>query len=116
MHTKRRSSPVVHFRPMPMQRRRGSAHTGSARRATLREHFKNRNDLVFLFIDTDEDHSPVPAFVAEHKWTAPVWYEDGLALLLRVNSIPTTLIFDRDGKMISRMAGFDPSTFVSTMI
>ena len=41
-------------------------------------------------------------------------YEDGLALLLRVNSIPTTLIFDRDGKMISRMAGFDPSTFVST--
>lgn len=82
----------------------------------LREHFRKRDDVVFLFIDTDEDHSTVPEFVASQKWDVPVWYEDGLALLLKVSSIPTTVIFGSDGQMVSRMTGFDPDTFVATMI
>ncbi|HZU29132.1 MAG TPA: TlpA disulfide reductase family protein [Bryobacteraceae bacterium] len=82
----------------------------------LREHFRDRKDVVFLFIDTDEDHSSVPEFVAAQKWDVPVWYEDGLAYLLKVSSIPTTIIFGPDGQLVSRMAGFDPATFVATMI
>jgi thiol-disulfide isomerase/thioredoxin len=82
----------------------------------LREHFEKQKEVVFLFIDTDEDHSTVPEFVAAQKWDVPVWYEDGLAYLLKVSSIPTTVIFGPDGQLVSRMTGFDPKTFVATMI
>jgi len=81
----------------------------------VREHFKGRDDVVFLFVNSDEDHSEVAPFVASQKWQAPVWFEDGLAVLLQVSSIPTTLIFDQQGEMISRMVGFDPQTFTSTL-
>jgi len=81
----------------------------------VRDHFAGRNDVVFLFINTDEDHSTVGPFVAEHKWKAPVWYEDGLAVKLQVSNIPTTLIFNPQGEIVSRMIGFDPDRFVATL-
>ena len=81
----------------------------------VRDHFKRRDDVVFLFIDTDEDRSEVAPFLASQKWQAPVWFEDGLAVLLQVTSIPTTLIFDPQGQMVSRMVGFDPATFTATL-
>ena len=81
----------------------------------VRDHFNGRDDVVFLFIDTDEDRSSVGPFVAEHKWNVPVWYEDGLAVKLQVANIPTTLIFNPQGEIVSRMVGFDPDRFVATL-
>ena len=81
----------------------------------VRDHFAGRNDVVFLFINTDEDHSMVGPFVAEHKWNVPVWYEDGLAIKLQVSNIPTTLIFNPQGEIVSRMVGFDPDRFVAAL-
>lgn len=81
----------------------------------VRDHFRGRDDVVFLFINTDEDHSMVAPFVTEHKWNVPVWYEDGLAVKLQVANIPTTLIFNPQGELVSRMVGFDPQRFVVTL-
>jgi len=79
------------------------------------EGFRGRGDVVFLFVDTDEDRSLVPTFLSANKWTNKAYYEDGLSILLRVSSIPTTLVFDGRGELASRMTGFDPDRFVAML-
>jgi thiol-disulfide isomerase/thioredoxin len=79
------------------------------------DRFKARSDVVFLSIDTDEDHTLVPAFVDANRWSRKVYFEDGLQRLLQVNSIPTTILFDRNGRVASRMNGFQPEKFVDQL-
>ncbi|MBL8179077.1 MAG: TlpA family protein disulfide reductase [Bryobacterales bacterium] len=73
--------------------------------------FKGRNDVVFLGINTDQEHDVVKPFLAQNKWNKAVYYEDGLSNLLKVASIPTTMIFNRNGQMTSRLNGFVPERF-----
>jgi len=40
---------------------------------------------------------------------------DGLQRLLQVSSIPTTMLFDKQGHVASRMNGFLPETFVGQL-
>ncbi len=83
---------------------------------TVKERFKNRDDVVLLSIDADEDHSIVAPFLDQQKWTrSSVYFDDGLIKLLQVNDIPTTIIFDRQGRMASRMNGFLPDRFVEQL-
>ena len=44
-----------------------------------------------------------------------VYFEDGLSGLLRVSSIPTTIIIDKQGQIFSRMNGFVPEKFVDQL-
>jgi thiol-disulfide isomerase/thioredoxin len=81
----------------------------------VREKFKDRDDVVFLAINTDEDPSVVKPFLEEQKWSKNVYFEDGLGGLLRVSSIPTTVIIDKQGNMFSRMNGFVPEKFVDQL-
>ncbi len=79
------------------------------------ERFKARNDVVFLSIDTDEDRSLVPAYLDRNHWSRKVYFEDGLQRLLQVNNIPTTILFDKNGRIASRMNGFLPDKFVDQL-
>lgn len=74
--------------------------------------FKNNKDVVFLAISTDEDRDLVKPFLEAQKWSKQVFYEDGLASFLRINSIPTTVILDKQGNIISRLNGFIAERFV----
>ena len=82
---------------------------------TVKQRFEDRPDVVFLAIDTDEDRQLVAPFLGEQNWNRTVYFEDGLQRLLQVTSIPTTLLFDKRGRVASRMNGFDPSTFVDQL-
>ncbi|MFN7935897.1 MAG: TlpA disulfide reductase family protein [Bryobacteraceae bacterium] len=73
--------------------------------------FKGRDDVVFLGINTDQERDVVKPFLAQNKWNKAVYYEDGLSNLLKVASIPTTMIFNRKGVMTSRLNGFVPERF-----
>jgi thiol-disulfide isomerase/thioredoxin len=77
--------------------------------------FKDTGELVFLSIDTDEDHSLVKPFVELQHWNQKVYFEDGLQSLLKVSSIPTTVIFNKKGEIVSRMNGFLPDRFVDML-
>jgi thiol-disulfide isomerase/thioredoxin len=77
--------------------------------------FAGRDDVVFLAVDTDEDHSLVPPFVASQKWTHTVYYDGGLADFAKINSIPTTLIIDKNGQISSRLNGYIPERFVDML-
>ena len=82
----------------------------------VQERFKDRGDVVLLSIDTDEDHSIVSAFLDQQKWPkARVYFEDGLQKLLQVSDIPTTIVFDKQGRLASRMNGFLPDRFVEQL-
>ena len=82
---------------------------------TLRERFGARSDVVFLEMNADEDRSVVEPFLTAQKWDKTVYFEDGLARLLNVMNIPTTILIDKSGRVASRMDGFDPATFVEQM-
>jgi thiol-disulfide isomerase/thioredoxin len=82
----------------------------------VKKHYASRNDVVFLSLDTDEDHSVVAPFLAEQKWSPKVYFEDGMARLLSVTQIPTTVLLDKQGKISSRMNGFLPDEFVAELI
>lgn len=82
----------------------------------VKQKYKARGDVIFLGINTDEDRSLVPPFLEQNKWAKAVYFEDGLSSLLRVSSIPTTVIFNKRGEMFSRMNGFLPERFVDMLI
>jgi thiol-disulfide isomerase/thioredoxin len=77
--------------------------------------FKTNPDVIFLNINTDEDQSIVKPFLEKQKWSKTIYFEDGLSQLLRVSSIPTTIIIDKHGRIFSRMNGFVPDRFVDQL-
>lgn len=81
----------------------------------VKARFKGSDDVVFLSIDTDEDHSLVKPFLESQHWTQKVYFDDGLQGLLQVSSIPTTIIFGTKGEIYSRMIGYLPERFVDML-
>ncbi len=81
----------------------------------VKSKFKDRTDVVFLSIDTDENRGLVKPFLEQAKWNQRVYFEDGLGQLLQVSSIPTTVIFNKKGEVASRMNGFLPDRFVDML-
>lgn len=81
----------------------------------VKKRFQDRADLVFLPIDADEDHTLVAPFLDAQHWSRTVYFEDGLSRLLQVTSLPTTILFDKHGRMAGRLNGFAPEHFVEQL-
>jgi thiol-disulfide isomerase/thioredoxin len=79
------------------------------------ENFRNQPAAVFLAVNVDEDRAGVPAFLKEEQWTTQVAYSQGLERLLAVQSLPTLVIFDRNGRVVFRQEGLDYEKFVDTL-
>ena len=82
---------------------------------TLRQRFPTSAGVVFLEVDADEERGVVEPFLDEQKWSKDVYFEDGLARVLNIMNIPATILFDKSGKLASRMDGFDPDSFLEQM-
>jgi len=79
----------------------------------LKQRFRERDDVVFLSVDTDEDHQLVASFLEAQHWSSSnVFFDNGLVRLLTVSNIPTTIIADKQGRLASRMNGFNGGKFV----
>jgi thiol-disulfide isomerase/thioredoxin len=81
----------------------------------VRKRFADRNDIVFLSIDSDDDHSVVSPFLETVQWSRAVYFETGLARALTVANIPTTVILDKEGHVARRMNGFLPDRFADQL-
>lgn len=77
---------------------------------------KKSADVVFLSIDSDDDHSLVAPFLKDMKWEGRNYFESGLTRALSVNSIPTVIVLDKSGRIFSRMAGFIPERFEEMLV
>jgi len=81
----------------------------------VKQRFRSNGDVVFLSVDTDEDHALVKPFLTEVQWSDEVWFEDGLSRALKISTIPTTIVTDKRGKVFSRLNGFVPGKFVDML-
>lgn len=81
----------------------------------VKERFKKNGNVVFLNLNTDEERAGVKPFLESNKWAKTIWFDDGLSVLLKVNSIPTTMIFNAKGELVSRMNGFIADRFVDML-
>jgi thiol-disulfide isomerase/thioredoxin len=73
--------------------------------------YAGNTDVVFLAVNTDEDETGVPDFVAREKWAVPTVFADGLDIFLKVNTLPTVLLLNSEGKIVFRVNGYDPGDF-----
>jgi thiol-disulfide isomerase/thioredoxin len=73
--------------------------------------YTGNSNVTFFAVNTDEDESLVPPFLAREKWSVPVLFADGLDDFLRVNTLPTVMVIDRAGKIVYRASGFREEEF-----
>ena len=80
------------------------------------QRFHDSGDVVFLSIATDDERDLVAPFLKDNHWAPQhVYFEDGLSRVLAITSIPTTIVLDRHGEVVSRMNGFVPGRFVDML-
>jgi thiol-disulfide isomerase/thioredoxin len=77
--------------------------------------YVGNSEIVFLAVNTDEDESLVPPFLAKERWSVASVYADGLDDFLKIESLPTVMLFDRSGKIVYHSAGFVPEKFASSL-
>ena len=66
--------------------------------------------VIGLHVGGEEDRPKVPAFIEQLKITYPLAYpEDALAAYVfgQESAIPQTAVFDRTGKMVKKITGFN---------
>lgn len=81
----------------------------------VKKRFQDRSDVMFLSINAAEDRDLISHFLDEQKWSRTVYLDSGLVRLWSVNSIPATIVIDKQGQMASRMNGFVPDSFVEQL-
>lgn len=89
----------------------GPCHALEPQFARVAMEFQGVNDVLFIAANCDEDETLVAPYLEENKPRTAVVFADGLERLLAVNSFPTVVIIDRDGKIAYRSEGFGPDTF-----
>ena len=81
----------------------------------VKSRFHDSPDVVFLSVNTDDQRDGVAEFLKLNHWDGRVYFEDGLSRVVDLHSIPTTLVMDRHGEVISHMTGFLPDRFVDML-
>jgi thiol-disulfide isomerase/thioredoxin len=77
--------------------------------------YEGNADVAFFAVNSDEDEAQVPPFVQHVKWDIPIVYADGLDEFLQVESLPTVVVLDRDGKIVYRVGGLDLRQFSNSL-
>jgi thiol-disulfide isomerase/thioredoxin len=78
--------------------------------------YRTHRDVAFVSIATDDNRAAVRPFVEELKWSDQVYFEDGLARFYRITSIPTLMVFNRRGELVSRLPGFVPEQYEQMVV
>lgn len=82
---------------------------------TVKNTFKADPRVVFLEIDAGEDHATVAPFLEKQGWSGDAYLDNDLTRILNIDSIPTTVLLDRESNVYSELVGFRPETFVALL-
>lgn len=82
----------------------------------VKRKFQGRQEVLFVSVNTDSDRELVERFLKENRWPDEVYFEDGLSRLLKISSIPTTVVLNRRGEVTGRLTGFIPDRFVDMLV
>lgn len=89
----------------------GPCHELEPQFVQIAKNYAGNPNLAFYAVNTDEDETLVPGFLAKEKWDVPVLFADGLDEFMHVTGLPTVIILDRTGKIAFRMDGFPTKGF-----
>jgi thiol-disulfide isomerase/thioredoxin len=68
--------------------------------------FKNDTRIVFIFVDVDNDYSKVKSFQQKNNYHLPIYTQASqIPDSLMDGTIPTTLMFDKNGSLIYQHSG-----------
>lgn len=87
--------------------------------STMEEYAKTNSDVVFLFVDVDEDNETVEEFLDERNYTFDTLMDKGGKVYSQYTlrgGIPTTTIVDKDGNIAARHEGLMESTDLKAYI
>jgi len=73
--------------------------------------FHDLPDALFLSANCDEDETLVAPYLQKDKLTTEVVFADGLERLYSVDSFPTVIVIDREGRIAFRSNGFQAGPF-----
>lgn len=72
----------------------------------LYEKLKNNKNIIFIMVDADHDFSKSAPFMNKHQFTLPLYEANSeIPGNLLSGSIPTTMIFDKNGQLVFRHEG-----------
>lgn len=72
----------------------------------LYEKLKNNKNIIFIMVDADHDFSKSVPFMNKHQFTLPLYEANSeIPGNLLSGSIPTTMIFDKNGQLVFRHEG-----------
>jgi thiol-disulfide isomerase/thioredoxin len=72
----------------------------------LHKQFLNRTDVVFVVVDADGDLNKSGTFLRTHGYNLPLYiFASGSVSNLFTDTLPSTLIIDREGKIVFRKTG-----------
>lgn len=74
--------------------------------ATLAQSYADREDVVFLAITTDADHSAATEFLEEHGYDFTSLFDEGSATDFNITGIPATIVIGPEGRIQYRAGGF----------
>ena len=77
--------------------------------------FQGSSTAIFLSANCDEDETLVAPYLQQNKPHTEAVFADGLDRLFSVNSFPTVIVIDREGRIAFRSNGFDPDTFAGEL-
>jgi thiol-disulfide isomerase/thioredoxin len=73
-----------------------------------------KDGLEIAGISLDEDLALVPEFIAEYKVNSPILIPDAASPWRKLDNTPTTLLIDRQGKLIQKYIGAVPEETLRT--
>jgi thiol-disulfide isomerase/thioredoxin len=84
--------------------------------ARVAAEFQGNPEVLFLAANCDDDETLVRPYLEQDKLSTTVVFADGLERVFAVNSFPTVIVFDRDGKTAFRSSGFSPDNFEQDLV
>ena len=87
--------------------------------STMEEYAKDNSDVVFLFVDVDEDNTTVEDFLKERNYTIDPLMDKGGEVYSKYTlrgGIPTTTIVDKDGNISTQHEGLMESSDLKAYI
>lgn len=72
----------------------------------LYKKFKDNNQIKFLMVDVDGKYASSSKFMEKHDWDLPVYTVEGdIPQVYLDGAIPTTIILDKEGRLVARHIG-----------
>jgi thiol-disulfide isomerase/thioredoxin len=77
--------------------------------------YAGNSAVAFLAVDTDDDETLVPPFLAGQKWDVPVAFADGLDGFMKIAALPTVVVLGRNGAIAYRVSGLAPNELFDSL-